>query len=95
MANNGKVLLALLGGAAAGVALGLLFAPEKGTETRRKIAEGAKDLTDSLQDKFTDVKSRVTEKVNEVRGKTSDVTETEGFTKTGTSSSGTFGRSQS
>ena len=41
--SNSKLLLAILGGIAAGATIGLLYAPEPGTETRRKISEPVKD----------------------------------------------------
>ena len=64
---KGDSFFALIAGAAAGLTLGLLFAPEKGEETRRKVkaaaAEGWDELVDATDDgwekakeTFSDVK---------------------------------------
>ncbi len=50
--SNGKVLLALLGGVALGALIGVLFAPDKGAETRKKMAEEAKKAGDRVKDAF-------------------------------------------
>jgi gas vesicle protein len=50
MNDNSKVVVALLAGLAAGAALGILFAPEKGLETRDKLTESLKKLGDSIRD---------------------------------------------
>lgn len=51
MNDNSKVLIALLAGVAAGAAFGLLFAPERGTDTRDKLSESLKNLGDSIKEK--------------------------------------------
>lgn len=50
MNDNTKTVVALLAGLAAGAALGLLFAPEKGADTRDKLSESLKNLGDSIKD---------------------------------------------
>ena len=54
MSDNSKVLIGLLAGLAAGAALGLLLAPEKGSDTRDKLSQSLKDLADSIRDKAAD-----------------------------------------
>ena len=51
MNSSSKVLLALLGGVAVGAAMGILFAPDKGSETRKKVADAAKDFSDKAKEK--------------------------------------------
>lgn len=51
MNNNGKIILALLTGVAAGAALGIMTAPASGKETRKQLSGSAKKMADTLKEK--------------------------------------------
>ncbi len=65
--DSGKVLLGLLAGLATGATLGILFAPEKGKTTRRRMINKGNDYVEELEDKFNDYMEGVTEQFNRTR----------------------------
>lgn len=73
--NSGKVLLGVLAGAAVGTALGLLFAPEKGTVTRGKITRKSGDFWDDVKCKFEDLISSANEEIKDVKEDAEDLYE--------------------
>jgi len=50
--DSGKILLGVLAGVAAGMVLGILFAPDKGWNTRKRIDKKLGHYSDDVQDKF-------------------------------------------
>lgn len=61
--NTGNTILALLTGAAIGAGIGILFAPDKGINTRRKIRKGVEEASDDLSEKFYEASDKLVEKV--------------------------------
>lgn len=68
--DNVKMIGALLFGAAVGGALGILLAPDKGSETRKKILAKGDDLTEGLKDKFQDFLDEIKREMEVVKNKT-------------------------
>jgi len=65
--NSGKILLGVLAGAAVGAALGILFAPDKGSATRKKISKKGRDYAEGLEEKFNEFVDSITEKFDTVK----------------------------
>lgn len=53
--NTGKIIGALLIGVAIGGTLGVLFAPEKGSTTRKKLISKGEDLKDTAKEKYDEL----------------------------------------
>jgi len=73
--STGKVLLGVLAGLSAGAVLGILFAPDKGTETRRKISKKSSDFRNGIKDKFNEFVDNVSDKFESVKEEAEDFTE--------------------
>jgi gas vesicle protein len=50
MTSNTKIILGMLAAAAAGAAIGVLLAPEKGSELRRKIKDGIDEVMEDVSE---------------------------------------------
>ena len=71
--STGKVLIGIIAGAAAGAALGILFAPEKGSMTRKQVCRKGEDLFDELKTKFDDLLSKATNEFENVKDEAEDL----------------------
>ena len=60
--KSGDVFLGVLAGVAAGALMGILFAPEKGSRTRKHIANKADGYADDLKEKFEDMVDGINDK---------------------------------
>lgn len=65
--SAGKVLLGVLAGVAAGALVGILFAPAKGSRTRRRILKKGENYADGLKEKFNEYVETISEKFEQVK----------------------------
>jgi len=65
--NTGKVVLSIAASMAVGALLGILFAPDKGSNTRRKIASKGKEYADDVKEKYNDIVDGVAEKFESLK----------------------------
>ncbi|PVW15166.1 YtxH domain-containing protein [Marixanthomonas spongiae] len=65
--NTGQTLLALLTGAAIGAGIGILYAPDKGSKTRKQISKEAKKARKQLDKQVKETSNTLSEKAQKAR----------------------------
>jgi gas vesicle protein len=71
--NAGKIVLGVLAGAAVGAALGVLFAPDKGLNTRRKISKKGEDFIDGVRDKLNQYLDNIKRQIEVIEEEAEDL----------------------
>ena len=66
--NTGtKVFLGVLAGAAVGATLGILFAPNKGSITRKKIVLKGDEYAEELEEKFDEIMDSINKQFKAIK----------------------------
>jgi len=73
--DSKKVLVGVVAGVAAGALLGILFAPKKGSETRKKINTLAGEFGNLAKEKFNELLDGIIEKIEGTKNEVSELTQ--------------------
>ena len=65
--SSSKIITGVLIGAVAGAVLGILFAPEKGSDTREKIRRKGADLKDNLKSRINDLVDGIADEIENAK----------------------------
>lgn len=71
--KNNKALLGFLGGIAAGALLGVLYAPDKGSKTRKKIKQKGSQYADDAKDKADEILETFSQKYETLKAEGKDL----------------------
>ncbi|QDO93563.1 YtxH domain-containing protein [Formosa sediminum] len=64
MKNLGNTIIGVVAGTALGAAMGILFAPDKGSKTRKMISKEAETTKNKISDHATELADTIAKKVN-------------------------------
>lgn len=64
MSDSTNTFLGILAGTAIGAIVGILYAPDKGVNTRRKVSEKVLEARESLEERALDIKGTVADKLS-------------------------------
>lgn len=60
--STAKVIVGVLAGVAVGAAIGILFSPDKGVNTRRKITRKSEDMMHDIEEGLSDIYDTISKK---------------------------------
>ena len=70
--NTGKVLLGVLAGVAVGALAGILFAPAKGSRTRKRIYQKGEDYAEGLNETVGEILESISHKFEQVKAEVAE-----------------------
>ena len=68
-----RIIIGTLVGLTAGALIGILFAPDKGSEVRGKIAKKGEDTLDSIKSSFNSLFDGISVKISKVKDEATDI----------------------
>jgi gas vesicle protein len=71
--KNSDVALGILAGLAVGTVIGILFAPAKGSETRKKIADNGSDLKNLITDSSSQLGEKISQTMDTLKAETQNI----------------------
>ncbi|QDO94322.1 YtxH domain-containing protein [Formosa sediminum] len=69
MSKSSNTVLGLLAGTAIGALVGILYAPDKGSKTRKRLAEEASVVADKMNSSAQDIKEKVSSTAHDLKEK--------------------------
>lgn len=73
--SSSKIITGVLIGAAAGAILGILFAPDKGSDTRMKISKKGGDLKENLKSTINDLVDSIADNFENAKNEAENMVE--------------------
>jgi len=66
-------LQSFINGLSIGILMGVLFAPEKGEETRRRILRKGSTIKDNVKDTYEDIADNISDQIGQVKNKANQI----------------------